>query len=268
MQGRQGAAKRTDMERVLKLDGVHNFRDYGLYAGADGARIKGGTLWRSAQHGDATDADLAAIDALNLKAVIDLRGPSERDAKPCRRSEGFSAQVFAYPEETAGLALHTEAADGVVTEAEARAAMLRLYDGIAFRENLVPMLRCHFEVLKRGEGPSLVHCVAGKDRTGWAVALVQHALGVDRDAIIADYLLTNVAGNIEARIAAGAEQIRAHRGPITDATIRVLMGVEEDYIVAAFNAVEARHGGVDAYLADVIGLDAAAVAALRQDYLA
>ena len=255
------------MKRVLKLDGVHNFRDYGGYAAASGARIKSGVLWRSAQHGDASEADLAAIDALGLKTVIDLRGPSERDAKPCRRSAGFAAQVFAYPEETAGLALHTQAADGVVTEAEARAAMLRLYDGIAFRENLVPMLRCHFEVLKRNEGPSLVHCVAGKDRTGFAVALVQHALGVSRDEIVADYMLTNVAGNIEARIAAGAQQIRAHRGAITDATIRVLMGVEEDYIAAAFNAVEARHGDVDRYLAEVIGVDAAAVKALRRDYL-
>lgn len=255
------------MERVLKLDGVHNFRDYGLYSGSEGARIKGGVLWRSAQHGDASEADLAAIDALGLKAIVDLRGPSEREAKPCRRPRGFSAQVFAYPEETAGLALHTEAADGVVTEAEARAAMLRLYQGIAFRENLVPMLRCHFEVLQRGEGPSLVHCVAGKDRTGFAVALVQHALGVNRDAIVADYLLTNVAGNIEARIAAGAEQIRAQRGPITDGTIRVLMGVEEDYIVTAIDAVEARHGSLDAYLADVIGLDATAVARLRATYL-
>ncbi len=256
------------MKRVLKLDGVHNFRDYGGYAAAGGAQIKPGVLWRSAQHGDASDADLTAIDALGLKTVIDLRGPSERDAKPCRRSGTFAAQVFTYPEETAGLALHTEAADGVVSEAEARAAMMRLYDGIAFRGNLVPMLRCHFEVLKRNEGPSLVHCVAGKDRTGFAVALVQHALGVSRDEIIADYMLTNVAGNIEARIAAGAEQIRAHRGPITDATIRVLMGVEEDYIVAAFNAVEARHGDVDSYLADVIGVHGAEVEGLQMDYLA
>ncbi|WP_309621574.1 tyrosine-protein phosphatase [Novosphingobium sp.] len=255
------------MERVLKLDGVHNFRDYGGYAAADGAKIKAGVLWRSAQHGDASDADLVAIDALALQAVIDLRGPSERSAKPCRRSDSFAAQVFTYPEETAGLALHTEAADGVVSEAEARAAMLRLYDGIAFRENLVPMLRCYFEVLLRSEGPSLVHCVAGKDRTGFAVALVQHALGVSRDDIVADYMLTNVAGNIEARIGAGAEQIRAHRGAITDATIRVLMGVEEDYIVAAFAAVEARHGDLDAYLAEVIGVDVAAIEELRADYL-
>jgi protein tyrosine/serine phosphatase len=253
--------------RVLKLDGVHNFRDYGLYTGADGAKIKSGLLWRSAQHGDASDQDLADMHALGIKTVVDLRGPSEREAKPCRRHPEFDAQVFTYPEETAGLALHTEAADGVITAAEARAAMVRLYEGIPFRENLVPMIRCYFEVLRRAEGPSLVHCVAGKDRTGFAVALAQHALGVSHDDILADYELTNQAGNIEARIAAGAAQIRAHRGDISDETIRTLMGVEAEYLVTAFEHAAGRHGSIDAYLAEVIGVDAAMRDALREAYL-
>jgi protein-tyrosine phosphatase len=253
--------------RVLKLDGVHNFRDYGGYAGADGARVKTVLLWRSAQHGDASDQDLADIDALGITTVIDLRGPSERDGNPCRRHPNFSAQVLAYPEETAGLALHTEAADGVITAAEARAAMLRLYEGIPFRENLVPMLRCYFEVLLRAEGPCLVHCVAGKDRTGFAVALAQHVLGVAQDDIIADYVMTNQAGNIEDRIAAGAVQIRARHGAISDATIRTLMGVEADYLTTAFERARARHGSMDAYLADLVGIDAAARDKLRGAYL-
>ena len=253
--------------RVLKLDGVHNFRDYGGYAAAGGARVKTGLLWRSAQHADASDEDLTQIAALSFATVIDLRGPSEREAKPCRRHPDFSAQVFVYPEETAGLALHTEAADGVITAAEARAAMLRLYEGIPFRENLVPMLRCYFEVLLRAEGPSLVHCVAGKDRTGFAVALAQHVLGVSADDIAADYVLTNQAGNIEARIAAGATQIRARHGAISDATIRTLMGVEADYLTTAFDHASARHGSIDTYLADVVGIDAAARDKLRSAYL-
>ena len=254
-------------DRVLKLDGVHNFRDYGNYAAADGARVKPGLLWRSAQHGEASDHDLAAIHALGITTIVDLRGPSEREANPCRRAPGFNAQVFAHPEETAGLALHTEAADGVITAAEARAAMMRLYEGIPFRENLVPMLRCYFGVLVRAEGPSLVHCVAGKDRTGFAVALAQHVMGVSRDDIVADYVLTNLAGNVEARIAAGAEQIRANRGNISDETIRTLMGVEADYLITAFDRATERHGSIDAYLAEVIGVDAAMRNALRTAYL-
>jgi protein tyrosine/serine phosphatase len=253
--------------RVLKLDGVHNFRDYGGYEGTGGAKLKSGLLWRSAQHGDASDADLAAVNDLGIAHVIDLRGPIERESKPCRRHEDFTGQVWTYPEETAGLALHTEAADGVVSAAEARAAMIRLYEGIAYRENLVPMLRLYFELLHRADGPSLVHCVAGKDRTGFAVAMAQHVLGVSRDAIMEDYLLTNTAGNIEARIAAGAVQIRERHGAISDETIRALMGVEADYLNATFDAVEARHGDIDTYLADVLGIDPARRDALRGHYL-
>lgn len=253
--------------RVIKLDGVHNFRDYGGYPGLDGARVRTGLLWRSAQHDEASDADLDTIHDLGITTVIDLRGPSEYESKPCRRHPDFAAQVFRYPEETAGLALHTEAADGVVTAAEARAAMMRLYEGIAFRPNLVPMLRCYFEVLLRAEGPSLVHCVAGKDRTGFAVAMAQHVLGVEREAILEDYVLTNRAGNIEARIAAGAGQISAKYGAMDPDTIRTLMGVEEDFIVTALASVEARHGTIDSYLSEVIGLDDAATTKLRTHYL-
>lgn len=253
--------------RVLKLDGVHNFRDYGGYETASGARVKHGLLWRSAQHGDASDADLDAIHGLGITKVIDLRGPSERNAKPCRRHQDFAAEVLAHPDETAGLALHTEAADGVVTAAEARAAMIRLYQGIAFRPNLVPMLKTFFDVLEKGSGPSLVHCVAGKDRTGWAVAMAQHALGVSRDVIMEDYLLTNTAGNIEARIAAGAVQIREKHGAISDDTIRALMGVDADYLNAALQAAESAHGSLDRYLEEIMGFDAERRDKLRAHYL-
>jgi protein tyrosine/serine phosphatase len=129
------------------------------------------------------------------------------------------------------------------------------------------MLRCYFEVLLRAEGPSLVHCVAGKDRTGFAVAMAQHVLGVEREAILEDYVLTNRAGNIEARIAVGAGQISAKYGAMDADTIRTLMGVEEDYIVTALASIEARHGTIDTYLSEVIGLDDAATTKLRAHYL-
>lgn len=253
--------------RVVPLDGVHNFRDYGGYETANGARVKQGLLWRSAQHGDASDDDLAAIQQFDLAHVIDLRGPSERDAKPCRRHGDFAAQVWTYPEETAGLALHTEAADGVLTAAEARAAMVRLYEGIAFRGNLVPMLKLYFDLLERAEGPSLVHCVAGKDRTGWAVAMAQQALGVPRDAIIADYMLTNDASRLEERIASEAFKDLPRYAAMDAATVRALWGVHEDYIATALKATEERYGDLDTYLEAVLGIDAARRETLRGHYL-
>jgi protein tyrosine/serine phosphatase len=254
-------------DRILPLEAIHNFRDYGGYDGLDGRKVRTGLLWRSAQHGEATDADLAEVDRLGLATVIDLRGTSEREANPCRRAPGFAAEVLHSQGETAGLALHVEAAEGALSQAQARAAMMRLYEGIAFRENLLPMVRAYFAALLKAPQPSLVHCVAGKDRTGFAVAMAQHVLGVSRDEIVADYLLTNVAGNIERRIKQGAETIRAKYGAIDDATIRTLMGVEEDYIVTALDSAEAAHGSLDAYLEAVLGVDAAARETLRAHYL-
>lgn len=253
--------------RVLPLDGIHNFRDYGGYETRDGQTVKSGLLWRSAQHGDASDADLGAISGLGIAHVIDLRGPSEREAKPCRRCSDFSANVWTYPEETAGLALHTEAANGVLTAAEARAAMMRLYEGIAFRDNLTPMLRLYFELLLRADGPSLVHCVAGKDRTGWAVAIVQQALGVPRDAIIADYMLTNEASRLEERIAAEAFRDLPRYAAMDAETVRALWGVHEDYITTALKVTQDRYGDLDTYLEQVLGIDAARRDRLRAHYL-
>jgi protein tyrosine/serine phosphatase len=257
----------TTETRVLPLEGVNNFRDYGGYAVAGGGQVKRDLLWRSAQHGDATDADLAAISALDLANVVDLRGPSEREAKPCRRAPDFAAQLWTYPEETAGLALHTEAADGVITAAEARAAMIRLYEGIAFRPNLVPMLKCYLTVLDRAEGPSLVHCVAGKDRTGFAVALVQRLLGVHADDVMADYLLTNSAGRIEERIAAGVFRTMERYASHDADTVRALWGVEESYLATTFAVIAERHGTIEAYAEAVLGVDAAVHERLKSAYV-
>jgi protein-tyrosine phosphatase len=243
------------MNRILPLEGVHNFRDYGGYAVAGGGRVARGRLWRSGEHGGASDGDLAQIGALGLTTVIDLRGNSERRHNPCRRPEGFAAEVVFHDGETAGLALHVEAAEGVLSARGARRAMERLYREIPFRERLTPVLRCYFAALAERDGSSLVHCLAGKDRTGLAVALLHHILGVSRDDIMGDYLLTNTAGNIERRIAAGGAAIRARHGAIDEATIRTLMGVDPDYLAASFAVIEERFTSVDTYLAEVLGVD-------------
>ncbi|PKB25608.1 protein tyrosine/serine phosphatase [Novosphingobium kunmingense] len=253
--------------RALPLDAVNNFRDYGGYRTSDGRRVRSGVLWRSAQHGEASDSDLDAIHALGITRVIDLRGPSEREASPCRRHPDFSAEVWYHPEETAGLALHTEAAEGTLTADDARAAMLRLYDGIAYRENLVPMIKVYFDLLSRNDDPSLVHCVAGKDRTGFAVAMMHEALGVHRDDAMADYVATNTESRLEQRIASGAFRDLPRYARFDTDAVRALWGVEESYLATAYAAIRERSGSVDAYLTEVLELDPARREALRALYL-
>ena len=110
------------------------------------------------------------------------------------------------------LAPHLQAGAAAMTAERARAAMLKSYAGMPFRSRMLPVLARYLELLAESDGPVLIHCMAGKDRTGFAVALLHHALGVARDDLMADYLLTNTAWPREARMAVGGAQLRRHWG--------------------------------------------------------
>lgn len=249
--------------RVLQLDGVHNFRDFGGYAVTGGGRLRTGVLWRSGQHGEASEADLARIAGLGLTLVFDLRSTAERTRMPCRRPAGFAAQVVSHDEPAHAMAPHVEAAKRERTVESTRETMRRSYGGMPFRPGLVASVRRMLADLQTVEGAALVNCMAGKDRTGFAVAMVQSALGVHRDDILADYLLTNTAGDAEARIAAGARVAAAAAGPLDPEVARVLMGVEAEYLDRAFAAIDERHGSLDAYRREVLELDEAGREGLR-----
>lgn len=251
--------------RILDLSGIHNFRDYGGYATSDGGRVKAATLFRSGQHRDATPEDLSVVSSLKLATIIDLRSDSERELYPCRRADDHAAEVVFAPGNTLGAGSHLDAGNGVRTAAEAHTAMVDLYRKMPFREILTQTYRMMFDRLLNGHGPSLVHCLAGKDRTGVAVALVQHQLGVHHDDIVEDYLLTNVAGDMEKRVAAGAEAVRANFGPdMEDDAVRTLMSVHPEFLDAALEEI----GDIDAYCDKVLGMSDARRATLRAELVA
>ena len=254
-------------DRILPLEGIRNFRDYGGYAGADGARIKRGMLWRSGHHCEATEADLERVHALGLATVFDLRGDSERALYPCLRHREFTAEVRYEPGETAGLsgaAAHEAAGQGVRTDEEARLAMIRLNEGMPWRPVLLATLRMHFAELAAPAGPTLLHCVAGKDRTGLACALTHHVLGVHPDEAMADYLLTNAAIDVDERVRVNGAALRDRYGAeMDDGAVRALISVAPEYLGTALAAIRERHGTVDAYLGEVLGVGAAEMSAIR-----
>lgn len=255
----------TAQNRVIPLRGIHNFRDYGDYA-ASGGRIRRGILWRSGQHADATAQDLDTVHDLGIGTVIDLRGDSEREKYPCVRHGAFEAEVLFHPGETAGLhgrAVHEESSAEIVNAADAHAAMVRLYETLAWRPVLVGTYRLYFDALANRDTPSLLHCLAGKDRTGVAAGLVHALLGVHPDDVMADYVLTNTAGNIDRRIEAGAKHMRGNFGSkIQDDAIRTLMSVDPAYLQTAFDAMRQRHGSIEAYAEEVLGVTPAVREAL------
>lgn len=253
--------------RILAFSGLPNFRDYGGYPVRGGGRLVEGQLYRSSQHRDATEEDLEKVAALGLVAVIDLRGRRERIVAPCPRPDGFTAEVITR-DEGEDTAPHEQAASEMTSADDARASMIGSYRRIPFRGPFIALVRAYFETLAAANGPTLVHCAAGKDRTGIAVGLFHFAMGVSWEDTVGDFYLTNHAVDRAGQGALGPRVLRrlfgAHLG---DEAIYALMTVEPVYLETAFNAIVEADGSVDAYLRDRVGVDADCIAKLVSKYI-
>lgn len=236
--------------------GIHNLRDYGGYAVLGGGRVKTGVLLRSGQHMEASEADLALLDALDIRTVIDLRGTSERAGFPCRRHPNFEAQVIAYDGETSNSPPHEGGGGRVVmTPQKARERMLAVYTRMPVNPAMIWIFRQYFRALDENPGGSLVHCFAGKDRTGIAASLLLHVLGVHHDDILAEFLLTNEAPTRAVLERQSLPRMEAHYGAIEPEALHNLMGVLPEYLDTYIAKVREDHGSLDNYLATILGVD-------------
>lgn len=257
--------------RVLPLAGGCNFRDCGGYETLQGTRVRWGRLYRSGlMHGLAPEA-AASVAALDLRAVCDLRRNAERDRHP---NPDFGPHVRRFEWDTgqdrSPIADSSIASDDAA--AWARARMLRMYARMPFE--LQPRFAGVFAAITHaGSGATIVHCTAGKDRTGVAIALVLAMLEVPRDVIVEDYALTNHAVELRARLfgnkAAGAG-LAANADPLlalpSDA-LDVVMAAHPDYLLASLDAIEARHGSVAAYVHDELAVPGEAIERLHATLL-
>ena len=245
------------MTRHIRFDAIDNFRDFGDYA-AGSRRLKPGLLYRSASQAMATDADLAKLAALNLAVIVDLRRANEREKGPSRRWDGFSAEVI---ENDIGQDSADEWATFITTSdltpGSFRAYMLDYYRQAPFQRRHIDLYQRYFRALAATDGAILVHCAAGKDRTGIICALTHHVAGVHDDDIVADYLLTNDPERLEKRLPMIRDVVREATGRVADdAALMTAMRVEAEYLEQAFAVMRERAGSLDGYLDDVLGLDA------------
>jgi protein-tyrosine phosphatase len=246
----------ADIEMFLPTEGIHNFRDYGGWLTDDGKQVRRGLLYRSGQHVGATDNDLRLIAALNIQTVIDLRGASERERNPCRRVEGFAGEVVFYDGETSSSPPHMDVAPDVATAIFARERMLGVYGRMPQNPGAQHMLARYLRVLAERDGASLVHCFAGKDRTGIAATLLLHVLGVSERDQMTEFLRTNAAPTYAVLYAQSVPGIEAKLGRKLDkAGARALLEVHEDYLHRFREAVTAMDGSLDAWLAARLGVD-------------
>jgi protein tyrosine/serine phosphatase len=244
-------------DRLLPFEAIENFRDYGGYA-VGGRRLKRGRLFRSGHHHRASEADLERLGALNLAAVVDLRRASERREQPSRRAAAFSGAVIEGDDGEVAEAPHIAFLRSTdLTEDSVRGFMLETYRTMAFDARHLDVFARYFRTLAEDDRPVVIHCAAGKDRTGLLAALTHHALGVTRDDLLEDYLLTNTAVRLQERAPEIGRRIQETYGrPASDEAVIAFLGVEPAYLEAAFAEIERRHGSLDRYLEDALGLDA------------
>lgn len=251
-------------DRLSPFEAIDNFRDYGGYA-VDDRLLARGRLYRAGHQARATQADVARLEALGLAAVVDLRRPSERRAQPSRRPVGWAGTLIESDHDDGGEAPHlTFLKTADLTEASGRAFMTETYRRLPFEAAHVDLFGRYFRLLAEAEGPVLIHCAAGKDRTGLLAALTHSLLGVAHDDLMADYLATNQAVDLDGRAEEVARRLTAMTGrTASHGAVVAFLGVEAAYLDEAFDAVSAHSGSVGAYLERVLGVDASLADRIR-----
>lgn len=248
----------ADQPATPRLASVGNFRDLaGAAAGyptVDGRQMRRGAFYR-ANVLTLSAADAAVIGTLGIASVYDLRTPGEvartADILPNgAASQGLNVlgtNDFVPPAfDTAGAAV-------AFMEAQARAYVT----GAAQRAGYGALL----QRLADGAGAQLFHSSAGKDRTGWVAALLLSIANVPLDVITQDYLLSNVY--LAPSIAAQADNLRAQDGEAIAAVEMPLLNVQESYLQAGFDQVQASYGTMTSYLTQGLGLSQSTIDMLR-----
>jgi protein-tyrosine phosphatase len=251
--------------RIIPLEGGRNVRDLGGYPTADGRTTRWRTLFRSGSLSRLTTADRAVLDALGIRAVFDLRTDAERDSEPHPWPAGGDVLQYRRSYDASGGELLRLLHDPSVTGDDARRAMIANYRILPYEQ--APSYRALFEGLADGMVPALFNCTAGKDRTGVAAALLLSMLGVSRDLVIEDYRLTERAFDFRSLVDSSRSDGRTSGAALDSAVVEALIAAHPDYIGACFEEIDARHGGVSAYLAEVVGLPAAMQDRLRDTLL-
>lgn len=249
-------------DRFVPVDGTANLRDIGGYRTLDGRWVKMGMLYRSDKLSRLTPDGEVQLGALDLALIADLRSPKEVEKEPDRLPPNVGYRLFDIMGDSAAPDNFVQG----VSEGRAPEIMRDLNRDLVAS----PMAQREFgkllHAIGASNGPILYHCTAGKDRTGWASAVLLTILGVPREAVIYDYIISrhrlksvpvkNIIGDSDSAL-----------GSLPRELVDPLVFVDSDYIEAAFDEVEKRYGDFDTYVRVGLGINPAKQDKLRALFL-
>lgn len=259
----------------LRLKKLINTRDLGGLPTSDGRKIKKGKLIRSGRLYKLPLSAQAALKSLGLKTVIDLRTGKEREEYPIHIIDGVDyVHLPLVCTATVGITHEKSMASVVMKEskriekefASADEYMNSMYEIILFEKGSVSRLRKIFDILLDSDGCVLWQCNAGKDRTGIVSMLIESALGVDRQTVIADYTMSDYFQ----RTKRSFQRLGLRLFPLPPRFRKMLfalMRAKREYIEGAISLIEERCGSIEGYLKDVLLLSDGDMVRLKSKYL-
>lgn len=249
-----------------------NLRDLGGHRTSDGRRVRRGLVYRSTALDRLEGDDAAAFVRLGVRSVFDLRTEPERRGAPDRLPPGTRYVVvdvigdaeLGSPAQLRGLLDDPRLAARVLGDGRAEAMWTRHFrDFVRLPSARLAYGRLLSDLSREEHRPALFHCSTGKDRTGWAAAVLLQFLGVPDDEVMADYLLS--ASLLEPVLARVLGAVAARGGD--PELIRPIYGVRRGYLEAAIDEMRGTYGSVEGYLARGLGVDERAQRALREALL-
>jgi protein-tyrosine phosphatase len=232
------------MQRAALMVGAPNFRDLGGYSSRDGKRVAWRKVFRSGSLAQLNDADLEKMKELGIKTIVDFRGTDEAALEPSRCPEGVTIihlPVGVGHIDTASIMQHLMS--GAIDSAQSIAFMKET--NRLFVTDFATQYREFFRILLQPERyPLVFHCTAGKDRTGFAAAMLLSALDVEWDTIMEDYLLTNQYVKPPAHLTGVPDEALP--------ALRQVWGVQPEFLGAAKAEIIQQYGSIERYLFQVL----------------
>lgn len=255
---------RVVAERTLPLRGTFNFRDIGGYATSNGQQVRWGQVYRSALLAQLKEPDQALLHALGIRQVIDLRTSQEREKAPNRLPAGIidlHLPLYERDRSAWGTLRTLLLRPGQLDTRIRQAYVAQVIEGRA--TSLGQILQ---RIADPAQRPILLHCTAGKDRTGLAIALLLLALGVPDETFIADFTLSNAYQRQVQAVVQQDVQRLATLG-VSSRSLLPLLTVSGDNLRHVISHIQQQHGSIEAYLHGPAGVPAPTLNQLRAQLL-
>ncbi|WP_270993124.1 tyrosine/lipid phosphatase LipA [Listeria seeligeri] len=252
----------------IKLEGAVNVRDLGGYQTTNGLTVKPHKLIRSAELATLSDSDKKKlVNTYNLAHIVDFRTNSEVKAKPDPSLTNVTYTHDSVMKDNGASTSTQDLTASLATMDNPETFLIEANKSFVTDDTSIQAYKDFFDVLLANQdGSVLWHCTAGKDRAGFGTALVLSALGVDKETVIDDYMLSNKYRAAENKKAIEAVEAKTDNKKVIDGMTAV-MEVRESYINAAFDEIDAKYGSMDNFLKEKLGLTDAKQKQLKKMYL-